>query len=65
MFWYWYSSNDPIVIYGRQLNLSRLADNPSLYSVGREWVKNDPCGQRNDEVGPPKEYNNNNNYPLI
>lgn len=40
-----FSSSEVITIYGRHLNLSRLGNTPSLYSVCREWVVNDPLGQ--------------------
>ncbi|XP_011403240.1 PREDICTED: protein lin-37 homolog isoform X1 [Amphimedon queenslandica] len=39
------SSSEVISIYGRHLNLSRLGKKPSLYSVCRDWVQNDPLGQ--------------------
>ena len=44
------SPSDPIVIYGRHLNPTKLSNVSSLYSVGREWVRNDPYGHRIDEV---------------
>lgn len=43
--WSIFSSSEVISIYGRHLNLSRLGKKPSLYSVCRDWVQNDPLGQ--------------------
>jgi hypothetical protein len=44
------SSSEVITIYGRHLNLSRLGSCPSLYSICRDWVLNDPLGQQQQQL---------------